>query len=1109
MGDRAKQHRLSQSMKWRVRRWLSLTLAAAVVTGGLPSAWAQETAETTATLAQRVPEVEPWTVTGRLDENSEVFGDRYLNAYPFEGLAGQVVTINLTSHNLNTWVMLSDPNNQVVAEDISYGEGGNIRLVLTLPTTGVYAIGVTSAHLGGVGNYQLTLQPGTTADLEGATRLEEARALHAQGFELYQSGRYREAVSSLLQALSIRQEELGERHPLVANTLNSLAELYRTQGRYGEAEPLYQESLEIWREQLGDRHPNVATSLNNLAGLYQVQGRYREAEPLYQESLEIWREQLGDRHLDVATSLNNLAGLYEAQGRYVEAEPILRQALDIRREQLGDRHPDVAQTLNNLALLNEAQGRYFESEALYHQALEIYREQWGGLHPDVATSLNNLAWLYQIQGRYGEAEPLYQESLEISREQLGDRHPNVANGFNNLAGLYHDQGRYGEAESLYQESLEISREQLGDRHPNVATSLNNLAALYRDQGRYGEAEPFYQKSLEIAREQLGDRHPDVARSFNNLAVLYQAQGRIDTALTYLQQGLDVQETNLSLNLAIGSEDRKQAYMATIAGTTNYAFSLHLQDAPDNRGAAHLAFTTLLRRKGRILDALTDTQQRLRQNLSPDIALVLDDYAIAQSQLAALLYRGLGEQDPTDYRRQVDELRQTVNRLENDLSRRSAEFRVETEPVEIAAVQALLPTNSALVEIVQYRPFDATSRSDQWGAPRYAAYVLHPTGDLQWVELGDAATLDAAAFDFLNAVRNPASGTTARTTGRALDALVMEPLRPLLGDATHLLLSPDSQLNLVPFAALVDEQDQFLVESYTLTHLTTGRDLLRLQVTASSQQPPIVFANPDYDRADGAGAALVASATRGESQRSGDMASLQFGPLPGTQLEVDAIAPLLNNPLILTDADASEAALKQVQGPSILHIATHGFFLEDVEAVPPPDDTRSATIIPTFTGDGSALRPPVVSRENPLLRSGLAFAGFNTRASAGEDGVLTALEAAGLRLRGTRLVVMSACETGVGDVATGEGVYGLRRALVMAGAESQLMSLWKVDDYATAELMQLYYDRILSGEDRSESLRQVQLDLLTAPAYAHPYYWSSFLFSGDWRPLDGASQPAQL
>ncbi|MGB7314464.1 MAG: CHAT domain-containing protein, partial [Nodosilinea sp.] len=339
---------------------------------------------------------------------------------------------------------------------------------------------------------------------------------------------------------------------------------------------------------------------------------------------------------------------------------------------------------------------------------------------------------------------------------------------------------------------------------------------------------------------------------------------------------------------------------------------------------------------------------------------------------------------------------------------------------------------------------------------------------------------------------------------------------LLGNATHLLLSPDSQLNLIPFAALLDEQDRYLAQTYTLTHLTTGRDLLRLQNPAPSQQPPILFANPNYDTADPSGTQLIAASSpstsprpQGEgpgvraAQRSSDIADLRFGPLPGTQQEVDAITPLLpDNAILLTEANATENALKQVQAPSILHIATHGFFLEDVEFVPPPGATRGdrATIEIISTGQAPPPTRPT-STENPLLRSGLALAGFNPRTSAGEDGVLTALEATGLNLRGTRLVVLSACETGVGQVANGEGVYGLRRAFVMAGAESQLMSLWKVDDFGTAELMQRYYQRLQNGEGRSEALRQVQLEFLEAPAYQHPYYWASFLFSGEWRPLE--------
>ncbi|MEB3291352.1 MAG: CHAT domain-containing protein, partial [Leptolyngbya sp.] len=679
------------------------------------------------------------------------------------------------------------------------------------------------------------------------------------------------------------------------------------------------------------------------------------------------------------------------------------------------------------------------------------------------------------------------------------------------------QGRYGEAEPLYQESLAIRRELLGDRHPNVATSLNNLALLYQAQGRYGEAEPLYQESLAIRREQWGDRHPDVANSLNNLALLYQIQGEMEPSLTYWQQGLAVEEANLSLNLAVGSEDRKRAYIATLSGSTNSTLSMHLQDAHSNPIAARLALTTLLRRKGRVLDAVTNTQQLLRQNLSADLAPLLDEYTTAQTQLAAHLYAGLGNQDLEVYRTRTDNLRQEVNRLENELSRRSAAFGLETAPVEIEAVQALIPADAALVELVQYRPFDPRA-GGSWSNPRYAAYILHNSGDPKWVDLGDAATIDRALQQFLDVLRcGETIGTPCydaadiQPVAQAVEDLVFAPLRPKLGNATHLLLSPDGQLNLLPFAALVDEQGRYLIQRYTLTYLTSGRDLLRLQNVSPSQQPPVIFANPNYNTADPTATQLIAAApvpappsrhrgtgVRATQPRSGDMANLRFGPLSGTQREVEAIAPRLpSNTIILTDANATENVLKQVQAPRILHLATHGFFLEDVDVVPPPaslGNQPTGFLEPTDQG----VRPP--NTENPLLRSGLVFAGFNRRDSAGEDGVLTALEATGLNLRGTRLVVMSACETGVGDIANGEGVYGLRRAFVMAGAESQMMSLWKVNDAGTAELMQRYYQRLQNGEGRSESLRQVQLDFLASPDYDHPYYWASFIFSGQWNPM---------
>jgi CHAT domain-containing protein/Flp pilus assembly protein TadD len=1065
-------------------------------------------------VAQSVPAIEPLTITGVLDESSEVLPDdgTHFNTHQFEGTAGQIVIIDLISEEFDAYLLLLGSDNVLIAQDDDGGSETNARITFMLPTTGTYSVLANSYTAGEIGSYQLTVQPGTAADVEREEQLAEATRLNAQGIELHQAGDYKAAEPLFQESLALRREQLGDRHPDVAQSLNNLANLYYDQGRYGEAEPLHQESLALHREQLGDRHPHVATSFNNLAELYRDQGRYGEAEPLHQESLAIRREQLGDRHPHVAQSLNNLANLYYDQGRYGEAEPLVQESLAIWREQWGDRHPDVAQSLNNLAKLYYVQGRYGEAEPLHQESLAIRREQLGDRHPHVAQSLNNLAELYYVQGHYGEAEPLFQESLAIWREQLGDRHPNVATSLSNLAVLYQAQGRYGEAEPLVQESLAIWREQLGDWHPDVATSLNNLALLYRLQGRYGEAESLYQESLAIRHEQLGDRHPDVATSLNNLAELYQAQGDIDTALIWSQQGLSVEETNLSLNLAVGSDDRKRAYMATISGTTDYALSLHLQNAATNPTAARLALTTVLRRKGRVLDAVTDTQQLLRQNLSADLIPLLDEYTAAQTQLATQIYGGLGDQDPEAYRARVDDLRQEANRLENELSRRSAAFRVETAPVEIETIQALIPADAALVELLQYRPLNP-SDAGKWDSPRYAAYILHSTGDPKWVDLGDAEAIDTAARAFLAATRNPNSLTQARTTARALDELVMAPIRPLVGDATHLLLSPDSQLNLIPFAALVDEQDRYLVETYTFTHLTTGRDLLRLQHSAPSQQPPVLFANPNYNTADPSGTQLIAAAstsprTQGErrgvratDQRSTDIADLRFGPLPGTQQEVDAIASLLTNPILLTEANATENALKQVQGPSILHIATHGFFLEDVEFVPVGNPRGEIELVSAAPGSFPTDSNRPTSTENPLLRSGLALAGFNSRDSGSEDGVLTALEAAGLDLRGTRLVVLSACETGVGQVANGEGVYGLRRALVMAGAESQLMSLWKVDDQGTADLMAQYYELLLAGAGRSEALRQVQLAFLqNGGVQQHPYYWASFMFSGNWHPM---------
>ena len=912
---------------------------------------------------------------------------------------------------------------------------------------------------------------------------------------------------------SAQSSELQE-----AEKLNQQVILLHQQGKYTEAIPLAERALAIRQKVLGGEHEDVATSLNNLAELYREQGNYSKAEPLYVRALAIREKALGKEHPDVATSLNNLALLYRGQGNYSKAEPLYVRALAIREKALSKEHPRVANSLNNLAELYQVQGNYSKAEPLYVRALTIWEKALGKEHPRVAQGLNNLAILYLRQGNYSKAEPFLVRALAISEKALSKEHPLVAISLNNLAALYSSQGNYSKAEPLYVRSLAIKEKVLDEEHPEVATSLNNLAELYREQENYTKAEPLYVRALTIREKALGKEHPDVATSLSNLALLYWGKGDITRTTDFLTRGLAVEEKNLHLIYAVGSEQRKQNYAQKFSGSSSFAVTLALEKSSKNPTLAKLALTTVLRRKGRVLDAMTDTVQTLRSQLAdnPETKKLFDDWLNVQRRLANLIYRGQGKQKFKVYQQQIKQLQAEKEKLEEQVSVRSAEFRKEIQPVELADIQAKIPSNTAMVEIVQYQPFNPKAKNNEkkWDKPRYAAVVLRNTGEPKWVDLGDAATVDKSVANFRRVLAfapatNKSNSKESRgidvtpvegkrkiqleELARTLDKQVMAPIRPLLGSARHLLLSPDGQLNLIPFEALKDEQNKYLVEKYAFSYLTTGRDLLRLETTAKQLTKPVVFADIDYQQQQ----TVVASNRGSQNKRSVDFANLKFGSLAATSEEGKQIKKIFPDTNIITGKQATEAAIKQLKIPSILHLATHGFFLPDKEIKP---------VSPAINQLNNQLdKPQYVNLENPLLRSGLALAGFNNRQNKQsnnntEDGVLTALEVAGLNLRGTELVVLSACETGVGDVKTGDGVYGLRRALVIAGSQTQLLSLWKVADDGTKDLMVEYYQKIKAGKGRHEALREVQLEFLKSSEYQHPYFWASFIPSGNWKRM---------
>jgi serine/threonine protein kinase/tetratricopeptide (TPR) repeat protein len=353
----------------------------------------------------------------------------------------------------------------------------------------------------------------------------EAELRDTIGVILLNNGKYENAKPLLEQALAMRERLFKPDDPIVAHSLNNLAELYAIQGQYAQAEPLFTRALTIREETLGPDHLDVANSLNNLATLYQLKARYPQAQHHYTRALAIREKALAPDHPDLASSLNNLADVYRAQSQYSQAEPLYIRALAIREKVLGPDHAKVAQTMNELAILYQAQDRYEQAEPLHVRALAIREKALGPDHPNVAQSLNSLASLYESQGKYAQAEPLYVQSLAIKEKALGPDHPSLAISLNNLAGLYYAQAKYADAEPLWIRSLAIREKAQGPDHPSVATVLSNLSELYRGQGQYARAEPLATRSLAIREKALGPEHPSVATSLNSLALLHDDQAQ--------------------------------------------------------------------------------------------------------------------------------------------------------------------------------------------------------------------------------------------------------------------------------------------------------------------------------------------------------------------------------------------------------------------------------------------------------------------------------------------------------------------------------------------------------------------------------------------------------
>jgi CHAT domain-containing protein/Tfp pilus assembly protein PilF len=904
------------------------------------------------------------------------------------------------------------------------------------------------------------------------------------------------------QALEVRRRTLGEDHPEIAVNLDLLGSFTWAQGQYEEAERLYQQAGEMYRRTVGEDHLLYGAHLFRVAALYHSQGRYAEDETCLRRAAEIHRRISGEENPTYAEHLLSLAGTCQKQAKYPEAEALLQRACDILRQVGGADHVSLGSALLTLGMLYLARRDLPAAEQHLQEAGPIFRHAWGEEHPNYAGYLAALARVYQAGGKYEAAEPLYQQALECARRSQGEGSASFGHILGNLAGLYYQQHRYAEAEDGYRRAAAILRQALGENSLAYGTTLSNLAPVYQAQGKYAEAEAIYQQVHEIVCGTLGEDHPEYAAWLSNRAVLLAAMDRPAAALELACQAAAIDDRMIGQVFAISSDRQRLAYLQLFQVQLEQFLSLVSRHLPDSPAAVQAAFDLVLRRKALGAEALATQRDAVYSGRYPHLQAPLAQLAQLRTQIVQTTLAGPALAGNLDaYRQLLDRLHAERERLEQELARQIPELNLERRlhAADRRAVALALTAGVALVEFVRFDVLDfhavPARRERPWQPARYLAFVL-PAGEpdkVQMIPLGEADPIDRLIAEFRawitceveegrsqKVVEEPAD-TPAPDEGSKLRAAVFDPLRRALGGRTRLLLAPDGELTRLPFEVLPNQTGgERLIDAYEMSYLTTGRDVLRFAAVTSVQPTdPVVAGDPDFDL----GAAEADPARPCER-------------LPGTRIEARRIAEKLQVPPWL-DGQVLEARLKQVRSPRILHLSTHGFFLthRGPEHKPALLGPATSRVVDRLAG---------VHLENPLLRSGLILAGYNTWRTGGqppapaEDGMLTAEDVAGLDLLATELVVLSACETGLGEVRVGEGVFGLRRAFVVAGAKTLVMSLWKVPDQQTQELMIDFYQRLLAGVPRAEALRQAQLRLKAS--YPDPYYWGAFICQGQPAPL---------
>jgi CHAT domain-containing protein len=856
-------------------------------------------------------------------------------------------------------------------------------------------------------------------------------------------GTFRSNLRGALKFLNSEEKTIEER----AYTNLKNGEILMASNQFNLAEQSFKVAKTLYEQDGKNSTDNYSQTISNLGLLYQSRGRYTKAKPFNEDAIKL-RENSENKGM-LIVSINNNAVLKKETGFYTEAETDLKKALELAKTQ----NDQLAKALicNNLAMTYLDMNKLKEAESYMNTSITAAASVLKDNSSNAIKLQINLANIYRFEKKYDEAEKLYLKAIEIKEKKLG-AHPDLAHLKKGLAQLYMEMGKNNEVEKLLQSAYDINKRKLGESNPATVSTQQELANFYRFNNNATKALDLMQKVVIKKKEIYGENHPNYIQALEDLTLAQWQNNKISETKSNYKIVIDNTLNYINTFFNSLNDNEKTLYWEKTNTRLQRFYSFAQTNASDTSLTQQL-YNTIINTKGFLLSNSSKIRNIISSSTDESLKAAYKQWLETKENLNQAYQ--LSKEELVQENVNVDSLKRRADELERELSQKSALFKESTneQTVTYNTIQQQLKVGEAAVEILELNEY----KNGFTGNEKYIALLL-TQNELKLIELGDAKNINNAIGEFrTKTIDQKPENEAYAATWKALD----EQLKGI----TKLYLSLDGAYHQLSINALKDGAGKYLVDKYSLQFTGNTKDIISVKQTESASIKPsnaFLIGNPQYGS-------------------NGVVAQL-----PGTEAEVKNITKLLTTYKVkataLYGANATEAKVKEINSPSILHIATHGYFLADL------DQLETTKILGV---DVSA------AKENPLLRSGVLLANcenvfdenFHPSPNS-ENGILTAYEAMSLNLDKTDLVVLSACETGLGSVKQGEGVYGLQRAFLIAGAKSIIMSLWSVSDDATMELMTLFYTNYAKSGNKqqafSDAIKQLKIK------YKEPFFWSAFV-----------------